>query len=125
MTREVDRLVENQDRATLERQAKACEHASVTDLGVKGYRPERGAYRVYGCDDCSLRWDIFDDESSESYIALRPDARKKSFAAAFERAEYRPDFDGIDAFNRWVEEQREPFFVNLFDKRGGSGGIGD
>ncbi len=81
-------------------------------------------YRVHGCRSCDARGDItLDGSVFRVYVPTLPNERLKTQDGAFydDPAIYNPQHDGIDA----ATDTREPFFTNLFDTRGGAGGIGD
>ena len=121
---------EGTDKATrdrLQREATACDHAERNVIG-KGYRPNQGAYTVSACAECTTRFNAFDDGTTEAVVTFPPADDPKSFREAFDHdpSVYVPRNDGIDAFNEADDsDRREPLLVNLFDTRGGRGGIGD
>lgn len=81
-------------------------------------------YVVHECRHCDARGDVcMDSGAVRAYVPALPNERLKTQDGAFygDRDIYEPQHNGIDA----ALDTREPMLVNLFDKRGGRGGIGD
>lgn len=126
MTNDNFSIVERQDRAAAEKKAAKCSHR-FRDVRCKGYDVETDTdYRVESCDLCEARRDVtLDGFVLREYLAHLPWSRRKTQDGAFynDPSVYTPQHDGIDA--KLSEDNRPPLFVNLFDRRGGIGGIGD
>lgn len=111
------------ERVRREAKASACEHSFYRfDPVCYGHDVASGVdYVVQCCRGCDTRRDVDLDTGDvfRQYVAHVP----REDVVIEDRAEdYTPRFDGIDAFN---ESEDTSDHINLFDTRGGAGGIGD
>jgi len=78
------------------------------------------------CTTCETRREVTPegDEIARHLVLGRPE--NVYVEAQAEPGVYVPRNDGIDSFNESTDaDKRDPLFTNLFDRRGGAGGIGD
>ena len=112
------------DHSWFDLRATFPEHlASKVDARCFGYDVATDVqYIVQGCRGCEARRDL-DRETGEALRVYFADSFPQGvhLQDATEPDVYIPEHDGIDA----ATDNREPMFTNLFDARGGKGGIGD
>ena len=119
-----------------EQVTSACKHRFASFVGdalywqppapCHGYSvAEDESYKVQRCTVCGWRRNLAEDGSTLCEYDRPGSVENVYIEPTNEPGIYIPQHDGIDAFNEASDsDKRAPMWTNLFDTRGGAGGVG-